>query len=723
MHSPKPTMNSPDARQLPERMSYHVTREVVQDELQRFFWDTFSQEMFELGMRIQKDIREEFRQFLEEYSMNPPTYVEDDTDGQSLRGAGLARGGGTSWLPAPTVQPFARTAETRPARGAGPEPAGAARRQSAPAVGFHRRSPPAERGGSPPSPGEARSPLPAQQQRGGGASPAATRPASASKEAVASHGDIFLKGFSVAAPRQLASKEVRGWHDQRPAEGDNTIAGSEDRATTPPTASPAQTSEWVPLPGANHEPIEEFLEKVNFELTPGEEVRCSSSRPTRLTEQSNSAFSERRRQKRMSASQGALSRTTTVLKQPSTALGTFVRSVYFDYIMGLFLISNAIEIGVQVDYMASTGEEQPPFEFRLLDWIYCCIFVIELLLRILVFRGEFLRMKGWKWNLFDTVVVLFSIVDELSNLLLQGTEIQKVIDSMGVLRMLRLGRVVRLVRMVRLIPELKSMVYLIMASMGSFFWTLVLLVIVLYCSAVYFTELATDLVRDNPDADLGDIDLHWGSIFNSIISLFQAITGGDDWMNFVESVTTKDTRQLNMVVFMIYISFATLVMLNLVTGVFVEGAQRIIREDKDNEMHRKVSNLFYFSDMDCNGEISKMEFEECMELDEFDAFLKETELKKDSSDCLFSILDTDNSGSLSVEEFVEGCIKLRGPAKAGDLCCLKFDIDKFMARWQEQADGLVSKHARTHQLLNDILCIMARSPLKLAGHQLNGVLV
>merc|ERR1712241_621243 len=107
-----------------------------------------------------------------------------------------------------------------------------------------------------------------------------------------------------------------------------------------------------------------------------------------------------------------------------------------------------------------------------------------------------------------------------------------------------------------------------------------------------------------------------GSIGSSILSLYMAISGGDDWHVFMKDLDTT-TNWGNRLVFCIYIAFATLVMLNLVTGVFVEGAQRIIREDKDNEMHRKVSNLFYFSDMDCNGEISKMEFEECMELDEF----------------------------------------------------------------------------------------------------------
>merc|ERR1711920_831552 len=102
--------------------------------------------------------------------------------------------------------------------------------------------------------------------------------------------------------------------------------------------------------------------------------------------------------------------------------------------------------------------------------------------------------------------------------------------------------------------------------MYSFFWTLVLLLGLMYCFAVYFTELSTEMVRSHQGRDLSKISERWGSIGQAVISLFQAITGGDDWINFV--LVFKDASESTYVTcllfFSFYIAFATLVMLNLV---------------------------------------------------------------------------------------------------------------------------------------------------------------
>merc|ERR1719188_2771022 len=134
----------------------------------------------------------------------------------------------------------------------------------------------------------------------------------------------------------------------------------------------------------------------------------------------------------------------------------------------------------------------------------------------------------------------------------------------------------------------------------------------MYCMAVVFTELASETMQKGGSSM---IQQHWGSIFQSTLSLYMGITGGDDWRNFVDPFKDDSAQYvLTTAVFAIYIAFATLVMLNLVTGVFVEGAQRIIKEDRDHEISTHVRKLFYFADEDHSGDISFGEFEEAMEL-------------------------------------------------------------------------------------------------------------
>merc|ERR1711862_166294 len=42
---------------------------------------------------------------------------------------------------------------------------------------------------------------------------------------------------------------------------------------------------------------------------------------------------------------------------------------------------------------------------------------------------------------------------------------------------------------------------------------------------------------------------------------------------------------------------------------------------------------------------------------------------------LFRLLDRDMSGSISIEEFVRGCLRLRGPARSNDVAALVYDFN------------------------------------------------
>lgn len=399
------------------------------------------------------------------------------------------------------------------------------------------------------------------------------------------------------------------------------------------------------------------------------------------------------------------------------AIKILVRTEYFDYFMGLFLMLNAIAIGVQVDHMARQDHDTPPMHFRIIDLIFLVVFLGELCARLYTFQTKFLKMKGWRWNLFDAVVVVFQILDEAAQILLAGTSVQEVIDNMGVLRILRLGRMLRLIRMVRLIPELKSMVYLIAASMWSFFWTVVLLLLMMYCVAVYYTEVATSIARDRPDDSPLTVELkeHWGSIGSAIFSLFMAISGGDDWVNFSNDFE-DGAEWLNKVIFCIYVAFATLVMLNLVTGVFVEGAQRKIQEDKDVDLVIHCRNLFKTSDTDMNGQITLQELKVQLETDAFHEYLAAVDLGKDDALALFKLLDVDRSDSVSIQEFVEGCLRLRGPARSVALSALQYDF-------REYCIGSDKRLRRLSLGLERILSLLDKKYIDAAKPQLEETLV
>lgn len=133
-----------------------------------------------------------------------------------------------------------------------------------------------------------------------------------------------------------------------------------------------------------------------------------------------------------------------------------IQSEYFDYVMVTFVFLNAICLGWQADYMSEHRSSDTPIYFRLVDAMFCVVFATELGLRAYIFRRNFFRMEGWKWNVFDSVVVGFQVFDEITKMFLSSTDAHNIFDKMGMLRLVRLGRIMRVIRVVRLIPELKS---------------------------------------------------------------------------------------------------------------------------------------------------------------------------------------------------------------------------------------------------------------------------
>eukprot|EP00931_Biecheleriopsis_adriatica_P056515 TRINITY_DN33485_c0_g1_i1.p1 TRINITY_DN33485_c0_g1~~TRINITY_DN33485_c0_g1_i1.p1 ORF type:complete len:673 (+),score=122.49 TRINITY_DN33485_c0_g1_i1:24-2042(+) len=380
----------------------------------------------------------------------------------------------------------------------------------------------------------------------------------------------------------------------------------------------------------------------------------------------------------------------------AVGLGEAAGTEWFDYVMGALLIGNAIVIGLQTEHRATNGEtSEMPFGFLIVDWFFCVAFFVELFLRAIHTGSvrEFFCGSSWKWNLFDMFVVVFQWADQLIQLAAVG-ESNVLLEKLGLFRMLRLAKLVRLVRLVRLIPELQSMVYLILASMGSFFWTAVMLLLLMYMFAIYFTEVGLEVatsVFNGPgnEAELASLTAKWGSIGSSIMSLFQAISGGDDWVNFVAVLLPHPAGAAHMLVFCAWVAFATLVMLNLVTGVFVEGAHRIVRRDEDAEILKLALKLFFSSNLDRNYEITREEFDHLFESDLMQEYCRKIGFTIEQAEHLFMILDSNDSRSLSVTEFVKGCLWLRSPARAIDIAASSVRSELF---FNQVMDGLQKLH-------------------------------
>merc|ERR1711897_46265 len=101
----------------------------------------------------------------------------------------------------------------------------------------------------------------------------------------------------------------------------------------------------------------------------------------------------------------------------------------------------------------------------------------------------------------------------------------------------------------------------------------------------------------------------YGSLVQTMYTLFQSISGGVDWGDAAEPLA-----QLNVglsFVFALYIAFAMFCVLNIVTGVFVESAKQMTSDDDDlvlmeqmenrDKWFKDVQEIFERSDADGSG--------------------------------------------------------------------------------------------------------------------------
>ena len=146
-----------------------------------------------------------------------------------------------------------------------------------------------------------------------------------------------------------------------------------------------------------------------------------------------------------------------------------MESAHFQNAILAVIIINAIIIGMETSpaMMARFGGI-----LRALDTIAIVIFVIEILLKLFVYRLKFFR-NGW--NIFDFTIVAVALI-----------------PTGGSLSVLRALRILRALRLVSAMPKMRKVVQGLFAAIPSMGTVIILLSLVFYIAAVMATKLFGD---------------------------------------------------------------------------------------------------------------------------------------------------------------------------------------------------------------------------------------
>jgi hypothetical protein len=399
-------------------------------------------------------------------------------------------------------------------------------------------------------------------------------------------------------------------------------------------------------------------------------------------------------------------------------------SNHFELFFGVAILISALLSGVEVQYKSQNVDKDMPAAFAIIRHVLATLFLIEFVIRIWMIgpRHFFFGKQEAMWAWLDLGVVVSSLLEaaiDIASLAAHPTSGDMpgntIFRNVRLVRMVRLARAFRLHRIIRFVSALRTLVYSILATLRSLLWAMVLLGMIIYVFGLAFTMEALDFMEHkDPQGEhshlIRELSSAWGSLDNSMFTLFQAISGGVSWRDVVWPL--ERISLLPAVLFTIYIAFVYFAVLNVVTGVFcssaIETTQRnpdlVARTiiDKRRACSEKLQALFGAIDDDDSGLITIDELELIAEDDMVKAYFQALEIDFRDAWTLFKLIDTGKDGVIKREDFLKGCEKLRGGATSMEMAEIGYDMKK-LSRQVEGMQKLFKKDtAEVKRILSNL---------------------
>eukprot|EP00930_Biecheleria_cincta_P001654 TRINITY_DN10278_c0_g1_i2.p1 TRINITY_DN10278_c0_g1~~TRINITY_DN10278_c0_g1_i2.p1 ORF type:complete len:610 (+),score=83.19 TRINITY_DN10278_c0_g1_i2:31-1860(+) len=379
-------------------------------------------------------------------------------------------------------------------------------------------------------------------------------------------------------------------------------------------------------------------------------------------------------------------------------LARIVTSWSFTMFWMLVILANTALIWYATDDRISNLGSSPNAMFEKLEFGFSVLYIIELTLKVAVYRFHFLFGEDWRWNAFDLLIVAVTFQDQVVSL---SSHLQQS-RNVGFLRSVRVARVFKVLRIMRLmhhLRELRLILHGILGSLSTLIWSFLLISSVQFIFGVSFVQACTWHLEDimqNGDLDkerCQQLQQYWGSVWKSIYSLYSASLGGENWRTMAESLS--EVSSWLFLTFLAYIGFFNFVVSNTVTSLFVSSATAHTEKDQDciiaDELEHKdnyvklLRTWFSQLDTDGDGKVSLAEFDARMDAPIVAAFASMLDIDLYDVRQFFRILSQEGRINVDLETFVVGCIRLRGKARSIDLVDLMLSHDRFVLQHEHSS--------------------------------------
>jgi voltage-gated sodium channel len=327
---------------------------------------------------------------------------------------------------------------------------------------------------------------------------------------------------------------------------------------------------------------------------------------------------------------------------------------------------------------AGVDDGESPIWIKVLTNCLLGIYTSELLVKIYVYRVRFVFDF---WNILDSLIVGVDLIFVLISLVVDA------LPSIAILRVFRLVRLARAFKAAKAFHELNSLLRACACAIKAIFWGMVMMGLTLTVWGILSVQLIhpinTRIAKSRPWLYEGcdRCPRAFSTVFDSVLTIWKQLVAGDSWGKLCEPIVEEE--HWTFFFFVLVLVTVTLTMLNCILAVVVEaGAAAAAADEHDKAIQEekavvqaegKLIGLCENLDKDASGSLNieeflegfhhNMAFKECLEVmhvTESDMFM------------IFNICDEDDSGDVDYREFVD---QLRRIKHSGEQMLLHYVTD------------------------------------------------
>lgn len=369
----------------------------------------------------------------------------------------------------------------------------------------------------------------------------------------------------------------------------------------------------------------------------------------------------------------------------------WIRSQQFDIAGAIIIGFNAIVMCLELEYnggvkarrsiQSTVDIDLPEWEtaelmFLILDHMFCIVFTMELVLRIMAYRARFF----WVASNWMDIIIVVSAVMELYVLPALAFKFPNLI-FVRLLRLFRLVKILRIVRSMVVVKPLRLLLVSISSSLATLIWSVAFLLIIQLMSAIFLTQMLYTYIID-PDSDLGsrvEVYNYFGRFTYSMYTMFELTMAVNMWAK-LGRMLIFDVNWMWIFFFASYGWLVIFAVIRVISAMFLKQTLAAAASDPQNAMAEKNAKRqketeqlrFFFSlgDNNYDGFLGFSEFQQLLRKPEFEHMLSILGVDATDAEKFFhSLADHDADGEPVINEtqFVDGIVSSHSGVKAIDL--------------------------------------------------------